>query len=633
MRVAVLGCGHVSDLYFVGCRREPLELVACADLDLNRAEQKAAEHSVPRACSPEELLADPDVDLVVNLTPPLAHADVSLAAMRAGKHVWSEKPLAATLEQAREVVRGRRARPACAWAARRDTFLGGGLQTSIKLIDDGWIGEPVAGALCASEIGYEHFHPDVAAFYGPGGGPALDLGPYYVTAVVAMLGPIAHVTGFSRTTFPERTIPTGPRRGQPIPVQVPTHVTGALELASGALVTVLMSWDVASTRLPYLEVYGTAGSLSAGNPDPVRLCAAGAAASARRSCACRRPRRARFRGARFRWPSTATSDAASASPTWRRRIRDERPHRASAELAFHVLEVLLALEAGGRVEIESRCERPPSLDRSAQSSDRRMAGQTTADSFVRSDENRFYCRASALLTQAGVETPREDAQALLAHANDTGEPARELLERRAAARAARLHPRAPGVLRARPARRRACAWSRPRSEPERWSPRRGIYRRARGSMRSGTGSGAVALAVKRDRPDLIVTASDVSSAAVAVATENARRLSLDVAVWQADGLPPGSYDLVLANMPYTDSEQLTQTLPPEEGLFQPGVALWAGTDSLDLIRRLIDQAPSGARMALEHAPHHTREIHELLEGARTVRDARGDERVTVGRAP
>jgi predicted dehydrogenase len=373
MRVAVLGCGHVSDLYFVGCRREPLELMACADLDLNRAEQKAAEHSVPRACSPEELLTDPDVDLVVNLTPPLAHADVSLAAIRAGKHVWSEKPLAATLEQAREVVEAADeagVRVGCA----PDTFLGGGLQTSMKLIDDGWIGEPVAGALCASEIGYEHFHPDVAAFYGPGGGPALDLGPYYVTAVVAMLGPIAHVTGFSRTTFSERTILTGPRRGQPIPVQVPTHVTGALELASGALVTVLMSWDVTSTRLPYLEVYGTAGSLSAGNPDLF-------------DCA---PQVRRAGEEELRLPPPAPG-AVPWSPIplafdgdvgrgigiadMAHAIRDERPHRASAELAFHVLEVLLALEAGGRVEIESRCERPPPLDRSAQSSDRRMAGQ------------------------------------------------------------------------------------------------------------------------------------------------------------------------------------------------------------------------------------------------------------------
>lgn len=149
----------------------------------------------------------------------------------------------------------------------------------------------------------------------------------------------------------------------------------------------------------------------------------------------------------------------------------------------------------------------------------------------------------------------------------------------------------------------------------------------------GTGSGAVALAVKHDRPDLHVTASDISADAVVVARENARRLGLDVAVWRADGLPPGSYDLLLANLPYTDSEQLTQQLPPEEGLFQPGVALWAGADSLGLIRRLIDQAPSGLLMALEHAPHHSPVMRELLCRARTLRDARGAERVTVGSAP
>jgi release factor glutamine methyltransferase len=149
----------------------------------------------------------------------------------------------------------------------------------------------------------------------------------------------------------------------------------------------------------------------------------------------------------------------------------------------------------------------------------------------------------------------------------------------------------------------------------------------------GTGSGAVALAVKRDRPDLVVTASDISADAVAVARENARRLELQVAIWQADGLPPGNYDAVLANLPYTDSEQVTQKLPPEEGLFQPGVALWAGPDSLGLIRRLIDQAPSGVLMGLEHAPNHTQTMHELLRGACTLRDAHGDERVTVGRAP
>jgi release factor glutamine methyltransferase len=149
----------------------------------------------------------------------------------------------------------------------------------------------------------------------------------------------------------------------------------------------------------------------------------------------------------------------------------------------------------------------------------------------------------------------------------------------------------------------------------------------------GTGSGAVALAVKAARPDLVVTASDISRDAVDVARENGRRLDLDVRFEQADGLPAGDFDLVVANLPYTDSDQLTQRLPPEQTRFQPGVALWAGRDSLALIRRLIEETPAGTRLAVEHAPHHTDEVHGLLRDARTLRDARGDERVTVGTAP
>jgi release factor glutamine methyltransferase len=149
----------------------------------------------------------------------------------------------------------------------------------------------------------------------------------------------------------------------------------------------------------------------------------------------------------------------------------------------------------------------------------------------------------------------------------------------------------------------------------------------------GTGSGAVALAVKAARPDLVVTASDVSRDAIDVARENGRRLALDVRFEEADGLPAGDFDLVVANLPYTDSDQLTQRLPPEQTRFQPGVALWAGRDSLALIRRLIEEAPAGTRLAVEHAPHHTDEVHGLLRDARTLRDARGDERVTVGAAP
>jgi len=364
VNVGILGCGHVSDQYFKGCARlDAIQLVACADLDITRAEQKAAEHRVPRACSPQELMDDPGVELVVNLTPPLAHAEASLTAIRSGKHVWSEKPLAPTLAEARELVAAANdavLRLGCA----PDTFLGGGLQTSIKLIDDGWIGEPVAGVAMVSEHGYEHFHPDVASFYGPGGGPALDLGPYYVTALVAMLGPVARVTGFARATFPERTVLTGPRLGQRIPVQVPTHVTGALEFETGALVTVLMSWDIWATHLPYIEVYGTQGSLSAANPDLFD-----GVSELRRAGQeeMRQPPPAPGGVPWMPFPLTHDGDVGRGIGVadMAEAIQAGRPHRASAELACHVLEVLRALEHGadqsGAIEIETRCERPAPL--------------------------------------------------------------------------------------------------------------------------------------------------------------------------------------------------------------------------------------------------------------------------------
>jgi predicted dehydrogenase len=364
VRVGVLGCGHVSDQYFRGCGRfDVLRIVACADVDGARAEQKAAEHGVPRACTPTELLADPDVDLVVNLTPPLAHAETTLAAIQAGKHVWSEKPLATNLEEAGRLVDAARqagVRLGCA----PDTFLGGGLQTSIKLVEDGWVGEPIAAVAMVSEHGYEHFHPNVDFFYGPGGGPALDLGPYYVTALVALFGPVARVTGFVYSPTDERIVPAGPRRGERIAVQVPTHVTGALEFAGGAVATVLMSWDIWATHLPYLEVYGTAGSLSVPNPDEF-----GSLPLLRRA-GDEELRQPPPPPGTLPWTAVplaydgdvgrgiGVADMAHA-------IRNERAHRASGELAHHVLEVLMSLERssdeGVAVEVASRCSRPAPL--------------------------------------------------------------------------------------------------------------------------------------------------------------------------------------------------------------------------------------------------------------------------------
>jgi release factor glutamine methyltransferase len=236
------------------------------------------------------------------------------------------------------------------------------------------------------------------------------------------------------------------------------------------------------------------------------------------------------------------------------------------------------------------------------------------------------------LARAGVATPREDAEALVAHAAAAGESALALIERRAG-----REPLAYIVGRQPFCGLELTVDSRVLVPTE---ARTGTLVRTALDLRAGarvhevgTGSGAVALAVKHSRPDLAVSASDISGDAVDVARENARRLGLDVAVFEADGLPPGEFDLVLANLPYTDRGQRTQVLPPEEVGYQPGVALWAGEDSLAAIRALIRQAPPGTLLALEHAPHHTHEMHRLLAGARTLRDARGDERVTVGTAP
>jgi predicted dehydrogenase len=365
VKIGILGCGHVSDQYFEGIAlHESLAIVACADLDPARAEQKAAEHGVPRACRPDELIVDPEVDLVVNLTPPQAHAAVSRDALHAGKHVWSEKPLATNVGDACELV-ATAAKADLRLGCAPDTFLGGGIQTAIKLVDDGWIGDTITGGVAmVTEPGYESWHPDVSSFYREGGGPLLDLGPYYVTALVAMLGRVRRVTSLARTTFPERVIGVGPRRGERIPVEVPTHVTGALEFHSGPIVTLLVSWDVLATNLPYIEVYGAAGSLAVANPDEFdgapRLRRAGVEDLSQpppppgtlhwSPMPLIRPAGAR-RGA-------GIADIALA-------IQEDRPHRASGELAYHVLEILLALSepdrAGVAIPIHSTCERPAPL--------------------------------------------------------------------------------------------------------------------------------------------------------------------------------------------------------------------------------------------------------------------------------
>lgn len=352
-RIGLIGCGTISKVYLeVSKTLEDLDVIACADLIPERARARAEEFNIPKACGVQDLLKDPEVQIVLNLTIPRAHAEVGLAALESGKSVYNEKPLAVSREDGRRLLEEARSRGLRVGGAP-DTFLGGGIQTCRKLIDDGWIGEPVAATAFMTGHGHESWHPDPDFYYQPGGGPMFDMGPYYLTALVTLLGPIRRVTGSARITFPERTITSQPRRGAKIQVKVPTHVAGVMDFASGAVGTIITSFDVWAAQLPRIEIYGSEGSLSVPDPNgfggPVRIRRAGAAEWSEVPLTHAYARQSRGLG---------VADMACA-------LRSGRPHRASGELAYHVLDAMHAFHdashEGRHVELTSACTRPAPL--------------------------------------------------------------------------------------------------------------------------------------------------------------------------------------------------------------------------------------------------------------------------------
>jgi predicted dehydrogenase len=357
LRVGVVGTGTVSTPYLENMQRSPLlDVVACSDVVAERAAQRAAEHGVPRAATNEELLADPEIELVVNLTVPAAHAAVTLAALRAGKHVWSEKPLATNRADGQEILREARARRLQVGCAP-DTFLGSGLQTTQRLLERGAIGRPLAASASFMTGGPDSWHPDPSFFFQPGGGPLLDIGVYSLTALIAFLGPVRRVTASARVLFPERTIAKGPKQGETIVVRVDTLVAGILEHEEGAISTLMTSFGAWGGTQPDLEIFGSEGVLDGPNPNtfggPVRLLthAAGrewreAPLAYHHTDGCRNCR------------GLGVAELAQS-------IAAHRAPRASAALAYHVLDVMLALSesaaAGRHVEVTSTCRQPRTL--------------------------------------------------------------------------------------------------------------------------------------------------------------------------------------------------------------------------------------------------------------------------------
>lgn len=345
----VIGCGVISTAYLKAAQRfANLELRAVADMRSAAAEKQAAAFGVP-AMRVDQLLKRDDVEIVVNLTVPLAHTDVSLAILNAGKHVHSEKPLGVSVAEARKVMdlaEAKGLRVGCA----PDTFLGGGHQTARKAIDDGAIGQPVAGTAFFMCPGHERWHPAPGFYYLRGGGPMLDMGPYYITNLIQLLGPIASVMGSVAKPRLERLITSEPLNGTLIPVEVATHVAGLLEFVSGAVVSIVMSFDVPRHNHAPIEIYGTEGSILV--PDPNKFGGEVAVAKPGGDWQTVPHTHGNVDG-EFR--SIGVADLAAS-------ITSGRPHRASGALALHALEAMeafqISADEGRRVKLETTVERP-----------------------------------------------------------------------------------------------------------------------------------------------------------------------------------------------------------------------------------------------------------------------------------
>jgi predicted dehydrogenase len=345
----VIGCGVISTAYLRAAQRfANLELRAVADMRNAPAEKQGAAFGVP-ALRVDQLLKRDDVEIVVNLTVPLAHTDVSLAVLHAGKHVHSEKPLGVNVAEARRVVdlaAEKNLRVGCA----PDTFLGGGHQTARKTIDDGAIGVPVAGSAFFMCPGHERWHPAPGFYYLRGGGPMLDMGPYYITNLINLLGPIGSVMGSTARPRAERLVSSEPMKGTLIPVEVATHVAGMLEFVSGAVVSIAMSFDVPKHNHTPIEIYGTEGSMMV--PDPNRFGGEVSVAKAGGEWQTIQHTHGNTDG-EFR--SIGVADMAAA-------IVGNRPHRASGALALHALEAMeafqISADEGRRVKLETTVERP-----------------------------------------------------------------------------------------------------------------------------------------------------------------------------------------------------------------------------------------------------------------------------------
>lgn len=370
-RIGLVGCGVISDIYLQTLAKfDALEVVACASLDINESQAKAQQYNIPTFCTVDELMSNREIDIVLNLTVPAAHAQISLSALATGKHVYSEKPLAINFSEAKEVIRVAKNKGLCVGNAP-DTFLGGRIQTLKKALEAGLIGEPIGVSAFACHHGVERHHPNPDFYYKVGGGPLFDLGPYYLNAMIALLGPVKRTSGLSKKSFQHRIIESQPRKNEYIDVEVDTHVCANLEFTSGVIGTMVMSFDVWDSQLPRLEIYGTKGTLCIADPDPVdgaNIFGGEVLYKTRESA--RWTYRPRVAGLE-QWEVVDNSHGFNEDSRGLGlvdmvyAIEHQRPLRASGELALHVCEIMEAILSssalGQYAALQTTCDKPAPL--------------------------------------------------------------------------------------------------------------------------------------------------------------------------------------------------------------------------------------------------------------------------------
>ncbi|KMK77054.1 Gfo/Idh/MocA family protein [Alkalihalobacillus pseudalcaliphilus] len=349
MKVGLIGCGNISSIYFENCTTfEHFELVGCADLDFKRTKAQAERFNV-KAYTIEEILEDKEIEVIVNLTIPKAHAQVCMQVLQANKHVFTEKPLTVTREEGIQLIKLAEEKNLRIGSAP-DTFLGGGIQTAIHLINQNEIGTPIGVTASMMSRGHEHWHPNPDFYYENGGGPMFDMGPYYLTALVSMLGPIKRIASSARISFPKRTITAG-QNPRTLTVHTPTHISGIIDFESGVMGNMTTSFDIfGGSTLPKIEVYGEKGTMLVPDPNtfdgPVLI---------------RKRDDHQFNQVPLTHRYTKNSRGIGLADMIEA-IQQKRNHRANETLAYHVLDAmhgfLDASREGAYYHLNSTCEKP-----------------------------------------------------------------------------------------------------------------------------------------------------------------------------------------------------------------------------------------------------------------------------------